>query len=113
MFLASQLGNYPQIVDSGDDFRGRQLHFYAHPGVLADAHDFPGAAAAASAIGFINMIGNIGGFVGPVIVGNSAAMDGLSMATSLRNISPWSLIGAVILVAMDLFRRWRMRRTRA
>ena len=33
---------------------------------------FLDATAAASAIGFINMIGNLGGFVGPYVVGKSA-----------------------------------------
>lgn len=69
---------------------------------------FLGSAAAASAIGFINMIGNLGGSVGPTIVGKSA--DVTNMATSLRNVSPYSLIGAAVLVSMDLFRRWKLRR---
>ena len=54
---------------------------------------FLGATAAASAIGFINMVGNLGGFVGPVIAGSSADKDASSMATALRNLSPWALIG--------------------
>jgi MFS transporter, ACS family, tartrate transporter len=70
---------------------------------------FLGAAAAASAIGFINMIGNLGGSVGPMIVGSSADLH--NMSTSLRNISPFPLIGAMVLVSMDVVRRWKARRS--
>src|SRR5207247_7237559 len=46
---------------------------YAHlPAFWPLPSTFLGAAAAASAIGFINMMGNLGGFVGPAMVGNLA-----------------------------------------
>ncbi|HEV2973193.1 MAG TPA: MFS transporter [Pirellulales bacterium] len=66
-----------------------------------------GASAAASAIGFINMVGNIGGMWGPTVVGKAADT---SIADALLRIAPWSIGGATILIAMDVFRRWRMRR---
>ncbi len=109
MFLASQLGNHPCLAILVMIFLVGGCVFTHIPAFWPMPTIFLGAAAAASAIGFINMVGNIGGYVGPVIAGNSAAKDGLSMATSLRNLSPWALIGAAILVSMDLFRRWRMR----
>ena len=47
--------------------------YYAHlPAFWPIPTMFLGATAAASAIGFINMIGNLGGFVGPYLVGRSA-----------------------------------------
>ena len=46
---------------------------YAHlPGFWPIPTKFLGAAKAASAIGFINMIGNLGGQVGPTLVGKAA-----------------------------------------
>src|SRR5947199_446194 len=46
---------------------------YAHlPAFWPLPSTFLGAAAAASAIGFINMMGNLGGFVGPAMVGKLA-----------------------------------------
>jgi len=111
VFLLSQLGNHPQISMLVMIFVVGSCMFTHIPAFWPMPTIFLGAAAAASAIGFINMMGNMGGFVGPTIVGNSA--DVANMATSLRNISPWSLVGAVILVSMDLFRRWRMRGKRS
>jgi MFS transporter, ACS family, tartrate transporter len=108
VFLLSQLGNYPRISMLVMIFLVGSCIFTHIPAFWPMPTMFLGAAAAASAIGFINMMGNMGGAVGPAIVGNSANVS--DMATSLRNISPWSLIGAVILVSMDLFRRWKMRR---
>src|SRR5262249_59636132 len=47
---------------------------YAHlPAFWPIPTIFMGSAAAASAIGFINMIGNLGGFVGPRLFGERAA----------------------------------------
>ncbi|MCC7084370.1 MAG: MFS transporter [Pirellulales bacterium] len=49
---------------------------YAHlPAFWPIVTIYLGAAAAASAIGFINMVGNLGGFVGPNIVGTSVDED--------------------------------------
>ena len=46
---------------------------YAHlPAFWPIPTTFLGSAAAASAIGFINMIGNLGGSVGPTVVGKAA-----------------------------------------
>jgi ACS family tartrate transporter-like MFS transporter len=47
---------------------------YAHlPAFWPIPTMFLGSVAAASAIGFINMIGNLGGFVGPAVVGDAAS----------------------------------------
>lgn len=109
VFLLSQLGHYPRLSMLVMIFVVGSCVFTHIPAFWPMPTIFLGSAAAASAIGFINMIGNLGGFVGPKIVGESA--DIASMATSLRNISPWSLIGALVLVSMDLFRRWKMARS--
>jgi ACS family tartrate transporter-like MFS transporter len=52
---------------------------YAHlPAFWPIPTTFLGSAAAASAIGFINMIGNLGGSVGPTVVGKAASPPPLS-----------------------------------
>jgi hypothetical protein len=49
---------------------------YAHlPAFWPIPTMFLGAAAAASAIGFINMVGNLGGYFGPNLVGNAVTED--------------------------------------
>jgi ACS family tartrate transporter-like MFS transporter len=64
---------------------------------------FLGSGAAASAIGFINMTGNLGGSVGPYLLGrNSTKTD---IWTALIYVAPWSFGGALILLGMDAFRR--------
>ena len=50
---------------------------------------FLGSTAAASAIGFINMTGNVGGFFGPTLLGEEAAKTDLW--ASLIYLAPWSL----------------------
>lgn len=66
---------------------------------------FLGSTAAASAIGFINMIGNLGGSVGPVIVGDAAKND--DFATGLWRISIFPLIGAAIILLVGYAQRRR------
>jgi ACS family tartrate transporter-like MFS transporter len=67
---------------------------------------FLGATAAASAIGFINMIGNLGGSVGPSLVGNLA--DGqTSFAPALRVIAPWPLVAAALILLAGYTQRKR------
>jgi ACS family tartrate transporter-like MFS transporter len=52
---------------------------YAHlPAFWPIPTMYLGAVAAASAIGFINMIGNLGGFFGPTLVGKSATNPALA-----------------------------------
>jgi sugar phosphate permease len=65
---------------------------------------FMGATAAAAAIGFINMIGNLGGSVGPWLVGVAKTGE-TSFAPALLRIAPWPMIGAVILVALGYWRK--------
>ena len=68
---------------------------------------FLGASAAASAIGFINMIGNLGGSLGQIVVGEKS---GTSVPDALLRMVPWSAGAAVVLIAMDYYRRGQMRR---
>lgn len=67
---------------------------------------FLGAGAAASAIGFINMIGNLGGFVGPWVVGR-AATDNPSFADALFRIAPFPIVASVVILIVALYRRAR------
>jgi ACS family tartrate transporter-like MFS transporter len=78
---------------------------YAHlPAFWPIPTMFLGAGAAASAIGFINMIGNLGGGVGPTLVGN-AAKDQAGYALALRTIAPWPLLAALVILIMGYTRR--------
>jgi nitrate/nitrite transporter NarK len=71
---------------------------------------FLGSAAAASAIGFINMVGNLGGFYGPLIVGELSSRT-TSFGPALEKIAPWPIYSAVIILLVGLARRWQQRRT--
>jgi MFS transporter, ACS family, tartrate transporter len=78
---------------------------YAHlPAFWPIPTIFLGATAAASAIGFINMIGNLGGSVGPMMVGE-VAKDQASFAPSLLLLAPWPLLSAVIILIVGYIRR--------
>jgi sugar phosphate permease len=58
-----------------------------------------GSIAAASAIGFINMIGNLGGFYGPRVVGMLTSGQ-TSFAPALRIIAIGPLVSAVIILIL-------------
>jgi ACS family tartrate transporter-like MFS transporter len=78
---------------------------YAHlPAFWPIPTMFLGSTAAASAIGFINMIGNLGGSVGPMLVGE-AAKGQTSFAPALLRIAPWTFAGAVIILIVGYYRR--------
>ena len=78
---------------------------YAHlPAFWPIPTMFLGSAAAASAIGFINMIGNLGGFVGPYVVGRSAT-ENVSFADALFKLAPFPIIAAAVILAVGLYRR--------
>jgi ACS family tartrate transporter-like MFS transporter len=77
---------------------------YAHlPAFWPIPTMFLGSTTAAAAIGFINMIGNLGGSIGPMIVG-AVARDQASFAPALLRIAPWPLAGAVIIVVICRYR---------
>ena len=67
---------------------------------------FLGATTAASAIGFINMIGNLGGSVGPSVVGNLAEGQ-TSFAPALRAIAPWPFPAAALILHAGYTQRKR------
>jgi len=80
---------------------------YAHmPAFWPIPSMFLGATAAASAIGFINMIGNLGGFVGPYVVGR-AATEHATFANALYKLVPFPLVGAGVILIVALYRRAR------
>jgi ACS family tartrate transporter-like MFS transporter len=64
-----------------------------------------GASAAASAIGFINMVGNLGGSLGQYRVGKAS---GTSVPDALLRMAPWSALAAVILIGANIYRKSRM-----
>jgi MFS transporter, ACS family, tartrate transporter len=78
---------------------------YAHlPAFWPIPTMFLGATAAAASIGFINMIGNLGGSVGPMVVGKEAT--GLSsFAPALRWLAPWPLVAAAVILIVGYTRR--------
>lgn len=69
-----------------------------HPAFWSIPTMFLGSTAAASAIGFINMVGNFGSFVGPVLVGNAATKDDFS--NGLWYIAPFPIVAAAIILAV-------------
>lgn len=80
---------------------------YAHlPAFWPIPTMFLGATTAAAAIGFINMVGNLGGFFGPNLVGKSAK-GVTTFAPALRLLAPWPLAAAVIIVIVGYVRRRR------
>jgi ACS family tartrate transporter-like MFS transporter len=72
---------------------------------------FLGATAAAAAIGFINMIGNLGGFVGPTVVGNAVAEQGagpVDFRAALFRLAPFPAASALIIVLIWYLRRQQL-----
>ena len=80
---------------------------YAHlPAFWPIPSSVLGSITAAAAIGFINMIGNIGGSVGPWLVGE----QGTDVRRALLLLAPWPIMSAVIVVGLGW---WRNSRTRS
>jgi sugar phosphate permease len=78
---------------------------YAHlPAYWPVPSMFLGATVAAAAIGFINMIGNLGGSVGPIWVGK-LAVGQTSFAPALIRLAPWPLVGATIILVVGQLRK--------
>jgi ACS family tartrate transporter-like MFS transporter len=78
---------------------------YAHlPAFWPIPTMFLGATVAASAIGFINMMGNLGGYFGPNFVGGSATGQ-VSFAPALRFLALAPLVSAAIIVILAYVRR--------
>ena len=79
--------------------------YYAHlPAFWPIPKTFLGTAVAASAIGFINMIGNLGGSVGPYLVGKYKN-DTASFSKALFIIAPFPIVGALLILVMAYFHR--------
>jgi sugar phosphate permease len=79
---------------------------YAHqPAFWPIPSMFLGTTAAASAIGFINMTGNLGGFVGPAMMGGYVEHD--EIARGLAFLSCFPLTAAIIIVFVGWTRRSR------
>jgi MFS transporter, ACS family, tartrate transporter len=64
-----------------------------------------GAATAASAVGFINMTGNLGGYLGPRLVGKQEA----DVGRALLLIAPWPMASAVTVLGLGWWRAKRIR----
>jgi sugar phosphate permease len=71
---------------------------------------FMGSAAAASAIGFINMMGNLGGFVGPTLFSEAARNE--QYAQGLHRLAPFPLVSVAIILFIGYLRRDRLRASR-
>ncbi|HEY2882095.1 MAG TPA: MFS transporter [Pirellulales bacterium] len=65
---------------------------------------FLGATAAAGAIGFINMIGNLGGSVGPYLIGKAKTQDA-NFAGGLLRLAPWPIMSAAIVLIVAYVKR--------
>jgi sugar phosphate permease len=80
---------------------------YAHlPAFWPIPTIFMGAVAAAGAIGFINMIGNLGGFVGPTLFGDAAQKK--EFARGLFTLAPFPLVSVAIILFVGYLRRDRL-----
>ena len=80
---------------------------YAHlPAFWPIPSSVLGATVAAAAIGFINMIGNLGGSVGPAIVGKVTEGQ-TSFAPALLRLAPWPIMSAVVVLGLGW---WRAKR---
>jgi MFS family permease len=80
---------------------------YAHLGAFWPIPTmFLGATTAAAAIGFINMVGNLGGFVGGAMVGE-LRKAGVSFSGCVLALAPFPLTGAIIIVVLGYVRRRR------
>jgi len=80
---------------------------YAHlPAYWPIPSTFLGGAVAASAVGFINMIGNLGGGVGPVLVGSAAEK---SYQLALYYLAPFPLVSAAVIIGIGFYIRYRQR----
>jgi ACS family tartrate transporter-like MFS transporter len=83
---------------------------YAHlPAFWPIPSSVLGATTAAAAIGFINMIGNVGGFYGPKLVGE-AANGQTSFAPALLRLAPWPIMSAAVVLGLGW---WRKQKTRS
>jgi nitrate/nitrite transporter NarK len=60
---------------------------------------FLGSTAAASAIGFINMIGNLGGSVGQILVGELADT---SFSTAMLTLAPFPIVSGLIVLGIGM-----------
>jgi len=80
---------------------------YAHlPAFWPIPTMFLGVGAAASAIGFINMIGNLGGSLGSYMVGKIAKENNeYTFAPSILWVAPWPLLGAILILLLAYWRR--------
>jgi ACS family tartrate transporter-like MFS transporter len=84
---------------------------YAHlPAFWPIPTIFMGAAAAAAAIGFINMIGNLGGSVGPTIFGSFAEAKRFDIGLYLLSVFPLGSVAVILFVGW--LRRDRLRASR-
>jgi MFS family permease len=81
---------------------------YAHlPAFWPIPSIFLGAGAAAAAIGFINMIGNLGGFFGPALFGEAA--EAKEYARGLFTLAPFPLVSLAVILFIGYIRRDRLR----
>lgn len=107
LFLAGWFNSYGWVAVLIMIF-GVGTFMYAHlPAFWPIPTIFMGATAAASAIGFINMIGNLGGFFGPTLFGEAAANK--DFARGLFTLAPFPLASVVIILFIGYLRRDRLR----
>jgi len=86
---------------------------YAHlPAFWPLPSTFLGATAAASAIGFINMIGNLGGSLGPILVGRAAEGE-TTFAPALYRLAPFPLVAVALITVVGFTRRKALAASRA
>jgi nitrate/nitrite transporter NarK len=63
-----------------------------------------GTSAAATAVGFINMMGNLGGYFGPNFVGK-AKEGNVDFSSALWTLAPWPFLAAIIILALGYIQK--------
>lgn len=89
-FLAIKFGSSVSLTVIFFTLSGAAYYAY-HPPFWAVPTEFLSDSAAAASIGLINSVGNLGGFVGPLIMGY------LATRTHSFNVGLWYLVGSFVL----------------
>lgn len=81
------------------------LGVYTHiPPFWAIPTMFLGSSAAAASIGFINMIGNFGGFLGPMLIGDASTAKEHGLTSVLSTVAIFPFVAATIVLVVGWWR---------
>ncbi len=104
IFLAAMFYDVPAVAIAIVFLLLSTTHYSHLPAFWPIPSIFMGATVAASAIGCVNMLGCLGGFFGPTIMG-TAKIGEATYAVGLLRIAPFPLMSAVVILLVAFFRR--------